>query len=114
LNPNFTATLADALVLPGIVFTATELFPEQPIFRALPVGGVNKHRVMIAFDLLERIAERLQKILVGVQDLAIHAEFNDCLHSVDGIDHANHASIGRTATETLEGRLCNREHHDLL
>ena len=43
-------------------------------------------RVMLTFDLVQRIAQRLQEILVGADELAVEREFDDSLRLVDGID----------------------------
>lgn len=94
LNPNNAAAFADALVLPGIVFAAAELLPEQPIVRALAIGGIDKHGVMVALDLLKRIAESLQEIFICVQNFSIQAEFDNSLHAIDGVHHPSHAGVG--------------------
>ena len=71
LNPDLLAALADALVLAGVEFAAAELVPEQPVFGALPIGRIDEHAMMLALDLVQRVAQGLQEILVGVLNLAV-------------------------------------------
>ena len=74
LNPDFLAAFADAAVFAGLVFAAVQLGPEFAVFGARAVRFVGKHAVMLAFDFVERVAHRLEEILVGVDDGAVHAE----------------------------------------
>ena len=64
---------AEAFTL-GIELAAPQLVPEGAIGRRVPVGGVHEHRVMLAPDFGERIARRLQEIVVGIQNRAVGAE----------------------------------------
>ena len=83
LNPNLPAALGNALVLIRVVLSATELFPEQPVFCALPVVWVDEHRMVLALDLIECVAQRLQKVFVGIEDFSIEREFDDRLRHAD-------------------------------
>ena len=78
-DPDFLAALADALVLARIEFAAAELLPEQPVFGGLAVAWFSEHAVVLAFDFLERVTQRIQEILVGMQNLAIERKFDDGL-----------------------------------
>ena len=57
LDPDLAPALADALVLRGVVLTPGQLVPEHPVFRALALRRIDEHRVMLALDLGQRIAE---------------------------------------------------------
>ncbi|MNG01128.1 hypothetical protein D3C84_840930 [compost metagenome] len=86
MYPDFLAAFADALVLPGIEFTASELVPEQSVFSRGAVGRIDKQAVMLPLDLSQGIAQRVQEVVVGVQNLAIQRELNNGLRFVDGVD----------------------------
>ena len=65
LDPDLAPTLPDPTILPRIVFSAPQLLPERPIAHALTFHRINKHRMMLPDDLIERVAERCQEIRVG-------------------------------------------------
>ena len=56
LYPDIAPALGDALVLAGVEFAATELVPEQPVLGRAALRRVDEQAVMLAADLLERIA----------------------------------------------------------
>ena len=84
LNPDFFAALADALVLCRLVLAAVEPDPEFLVVGALTVGLIHKHAVVLAFDLIQGIAQGMEEIIVGVEDRPVHTEFNDRLRLADG------------------------------
>nr|WP_263597863.1 hypothetical protein [Pseudomonas fluorescens] len=86
MYPDFLATFADALVLAGIEFAAPELVPEQAVFSTSAVGWIDKQAVMLPLDLGQGIAQRVQEVVVGVQNLAIQRELDNGLRFVDGVD----------------------------
>ena len=88
LDPNFLAALADALELGGDIFAAVQLPPEFLVFGRLRVGRLDEHAMMLAFDLVEAIAEHVEEILVGGDDFAIGREFDDRLDARDRVDLA--------------------------
>ena len=67
----------------GIKLPTPELLPECTVFRALAVSGLGEHRMVLPLDLLERIAERLEKILVGTENGAIERELDHGLRLAD-------------------------------
>ena len=69
-----------------IIFAAVELGPEFAIGRPAAIGGLDKHAVILALDLRERVTHRAQKILVGGDDAAVHIELDDCLRLAGGSD----------------------------
>ena len=80
LQPDLATALGKPLVVARVEIPAAELVPEQAIFRAAPVSGIDKHAVMLAADLLKCISERGQEVFVRGQNLAIQAEFD---HGLD-------------------------------
>ncbi len=84
LNPDFLALLAYPFELVGLVFPLCELVPEFTIGFAFAIALLNKHAVMLAGDLVEAIAQRVQEIVIRLQDRAVHLELDDGLGSAEG------------------------------
>jgi hypothetical protein len=84
MNPDFAAALADPLVFRRLMLSAIEIGPERPVFRALAHRRRDEHGVMFALDFLEPITERIEKILIGGNDLPVHVEFDYSLGLADG------------------------------
>ena len=82
LNPDFFAAFANTLVFIDLKFAAVQVFPELFVVRASGVVRFDKHAVMLAFDFIERVAECIQKILVGGHDGAIHLKFDNGLRFI--------------------------------
>src|SRR3546814_9844694 len=59
LDPDFAATLADALVLGGVILAAAQLVPEALVFGALHGGRLDEDAVMLALHLGDRKSTRL-------------------------------------------------------
>ena len=70
------------------MFAAIEARPEIAACRAVALGRRDEHAVIAALNFGQRIAENLQQILIGADDSAVHAEFDDGLGPVDGGDLA--------------------------
>ena len=68
--------LPKRLYCAGLELAAVELGPEIAIGRALALGRLDEHAVMLALDLVERVAERVQEILVGGDDGAVEVELD--------------------------------------
>src|ERR1700739_3454915 len=83
LDPHFPPALADPLVFGRIVFAAVQLSPELLVRWTLFVGFIDEHAVMFALDLIQGIAEGIQKILVGGDDSSIHMELDHGLRLAD-------------------------------
>ena len=66
LDPDFLAALADALVLRGLELAVVEVAPELLVFRAVPVGRLDKHAVVLALDLVQAVAEDFRKLSLAV------------------------------------------------
>jgi hypothetical protein len=64
-------------------------------------GGIHQHAVMLAADLLERVAHHVEEILIGAEDSAVHAELG---HGLRLADRRNLASIIRVALFALAQR----------
>ncbi|KAG0938656.1 hypothetical protein G6F31_015420 [Rhizopus arrhizus] len=56
LDPDFAPALAEAAVLPGIVFAAPELFPEPEVFIAAAMPRLDEQRMMLATHLIKAVA----------------------------------------------------------
>src|SRR5262249_43934782 len=86
LDPDLLAALADPLVLTGVELAAPELLPELAVIRGLAVGRIDEHAVMLADNLIERVAERVEEVLVRRQHLALERELDDGLRPADRRD----------------------------
>ena len=84
LDPDLPAAFGDPLELPCLKFTPVKVTPELPISDTLVYGRLHKYTVVLALDLIERVAERLEKILIRFDDRAIEIEFYDGLGATDG------------------------------
>jgi hypothetical protein len=69
--------------LTGVVFATAKLIPESPIFRAGAIGRIDEHAVVMTANFFQRVADYLEEILVRVDDLAIEAEFDNRLDTVE-------------------------------
>src|SRR6201999_453419 len=88
LDPDLLSSLADTLVLPGLVFAAIQLCPEFRIGTARTIGGIDEHAVVPTLDLAERVTDHIQKIRVGRDDRSVHVKFDDGLGFSDRRDLA--------------------------
>ena len=79
LNPDLLAAFADALVFGRLVFAAIQGRPELAIFAALLVGRLDKHAVVLALNLLEPVTQRLEEVVVGIENCTVHVERDDRL-----------------------------------
>ena len=84
LDPDLAAALAEALVLRGLEFAAVQLGPEFAIGRALALGRIDEHAVMLALDFGQRVAHGAEKILVRGDDGAVELELDHGLRLADG------------------------------
>ena len=82
-DPDFATTLADALVVATVEFTAAQLVPQGFVGAGLHVFGIAKHGMVLTLDFVQRVAYRRQEIFVGVQDGAVQVEFDQRLHTVE-------------------------------
>ena len=62
--------------------------------RAGAVDGVGEHAVVLALDLVEAIADRIEEILVGIENGSVERELDHRLHAVDRGDHAGVRAMG--------------------
>jgi hypothetical protein len=84
LNPHFAAALADTLVFGGLIFAAIQFRPECMIVRIVALLRRHEHPVMLAHDFVEPIPHRVEEILVGGDDHAVHLELDHRLRLADG------------------------------
>ena len=59
LNPDLFVPFADAPVFGGLVLTTIELGPELAVSGAVALVCIDKHAVVFAIDLSQRISKRL-------------------------------------------------------
>ena len=71
------------LVFAGLVLAAVQRRPEFAIGRAVFFGLFDEHAVMLALDFAESVADRLEEVLVGADDGAVHVEFDHGLRFAD-------------------------------
>lgn len=74
LDPELAAIGGDAQELPGIVLALPQSLPERLVFGALRLVLRHEHAVMAPPHLLQRVADRLQEVLVGIQNGAVELE----------------------------------------
>ena len=98
LDPDLAAALAEPLVLGGLIFAATETCPELAIGRAAALFRHDEHAMVLAFDLVEPIADSVQEILVGREDGAVEIEFDDRLRLAECNDLSQSLPSRRTAS----------------
>ena len=87
LDDDLLAALADSAIFARQVFAAVEPRPELAILVRIPLAVFDEHAVMTAFDLVQRIAERLQEVVVGGDDRAVHLELDHRLRLADRREH---------------------------
>ena len=109
LDPDLAAVLGDPPVLAGIVFAAAELLPELLVLDAAAVGGLGEHRVVLALHFLQRVAQRLQEVAVGAQDVALEVELDHRLALADGGDLAGHVGVAQLLGADVGGVLHHLE-----
>ena len=83
LQPNIVTLFGDPTVLFGDILAATQCLPHLVILGACRLDRIDEQAVMLAFDLVERIAHRFQEVVVGGQHMAIHRELDDRLRPTD-------------------------------
>jgi len=83
LDPDLAAALADALVLSRLKFTAVEARPERLVRVAAAQIRRREHLMMLALDFVETVTHRVEKVLVGGDDRAVHLELDHRLRPAD-------------------------------
>ena len=86
LQPDLAAAAPEAPELAGLVAAPRERAPELGIVGAVGVGRLHEHAVVVADDLVARVADRLEEDVVGVEDDAAHVEGDDGMRLVDRRD----------------------------
>ena len=66
LDPDLLAALAEALVLAGDRTRRGPACPRTPVLVAARVRRVDEHAVVLALDLVQRVAQRLRKFSLAV------------------------------------------------
>ena len=81
-EPDFPTTLGQPFELGLNEFASTEILPELGIFRRRRILLIAEYPVVLSDDLVGFVLERVKKILIGADDLAVEIEFDDRLHAV--------------------------------
>ncbi len=107
LDPHLAPALAQPPVLAGVILAATELFPELPVFGTATVVGFDEQGMVLAADLVQRVAGGGQEVGIGRQDASVQAEFDDRLRLVDRRQLARRIS----GLQLLRGDVGGELHH---
>jgi hypothetical protein len=76
LDPDLLAAFAEAAVLGRLELAAIQLGPEVAVLGAVLVGRLDEHAVMTPLDLLQRVTQRLQEVLVRRDNGSIQLELD--------------------------------------
>ncbi len=79
LNPNFTPRLSDPLEFRLHIIATVQTRPELAVLNAVDLFRADKHAVMSALDLLQRVSHRVQKDRVCGHDGSVHLKLHDRL-----------------------------------
>jgi hypothetical protein len=99
LDPDLAPALAEPAELAGLVIATIERRPELAVWGAVALRRIDEQAVMLAADLVQRIAHRDQELAIRRQDRAIHAEFDDRLRGIEG---SQPCRLFRRSSETQE------------
>jgi hypothetical protein len=90
-----------------------EVGPELAIGGAVAHRRLDKHAVMLALDLAERITERFQEIFVCGDNRAIQIELDHSLRLADRFDLRQRRLCDRIASRKhLQNPLCGRKNDE--
>ena len=82
LDPDLAAIFANPLIDARVVVAALQLLPEGAIFGRPAIGRIDEDRMMLAADILQPVAERIQEVGVRIDDTAIEAKLDHRLRTV--------------------------------
>ena len=68
------------------MFASIELLPERLVVPGLEIGGLHEHAMVLAFYLLESVAEHAQEQLISRYHFAGRREFDDGLDQRNGVE----------------------------
>ena len=86
-----------------------ELEPEVAILRGARVIVIAKQAVVLADDLIEAVADHIEKVAVGGEHGAPQVEFDDRLGAVDGRHLALELGVGALGLDDVGGELDDLE-----
>ena len=87
-DPDLLAPLPSRLYSAASILAAVQPRPEFAIGGAVAILRHHEHAVVLALDLVERVSDRAEEILVGGDDGAVHVEFDHGLGAADRGDLA--------------------------
>ena len=68
------------------MFASIELLPERLVVPGLEIGGLHEHTMVLAFHLLEFVAEHAEEQLISRYHFAGRREFDDGLDQRNGVE----------------------------
>ena len=77
LDPDFATVFGEPLELGRRELAALQRRPEVAVIAARRVLLIDKHPVMLTLDLFQPIAHRVEEVVIGILDDAIHSELNE-------------------------------------
>ncbi len=86
------------------------MLPVRLIFGAVDKAAVAKHAVMLAFHLVQTIAQRGQKIVIGCQNQSVWGEFDHRHRPIDGVELGLTNGFGIDLFGNVGGKLDIRLH----
>ncbi len=95
LEPDVTTALADPVELAGHELALAQALPELTIGGGTGLLGGHEHAVVLADDLLPRVAHGLAEVVVRVEDHPTEVELDDGLGTVDGLDLSLASAVAR-------------------
>src|ERR1700712_3494123 len=107
LDPDLFASLADSLELRCLGFAAAQCVPEMSVFGTCAMGRLDEHAVVFATYFRQRVANRVEKTLIGREDRAVEIKLDDRLRLVDR--RALSGKIGELLL--LRGHVSGEFHH---
>ena len=86
LQPHAPARLVEPCELARGVLPVAQVLPEPGIVGARGVIGIDEDPVMAADDLVERVAEHAEEVLVRSQNRAVHGELDGGERTVERVE----------------------------
>ena len=83
-QPDFLASLGDALELRRLVLATAKLLPERAILRTIALCRGHEHTVMAARYLIGGVTDRFQEVRIRRDDRAVGREVNNRLRAIKG------------------------------
>jgi hypothetical protein len=99
LDPDVLARLREPFELTLMVLTLAQAVPELLVGITIAGFFIDENSVVLAPHLSQRVADDIEKLLVGGQDRAIKRKFDDGLGFIEGSQFRGHLPRGGRETE---------------